>query len=36
MLVGQPGIGKTRTSQQLVSIATDRGVIVLWGRCYEG
>ena len=36
MLVGQPGIGKTRTSQELASIAEERGAQVLWGRCYEG
>ena len=35
MLVGQPGIGKTRTSQQLGFIAEERGAQVLWGRCYE-
>ena len=36
MLVGQPGIGKTRTSQELAFIAEERGAQVLWGRCYEG
>ena len=30
MLVGQPGIGKTRTSQELASIAEERGAQVLW------
>ena len=35
MLVGQPGIGKTRTSQQPAFIAEERGAQVLWGRCYE-
>ena len=34
-LVGEPGIGKTRTSQELATYATLRGVQVLWGRCYE-
>ena len=36
MLLGQPGIGKTRTSQELAFVAEERGAQVLWGRCYEG
>ena len=36
MLVGEPGIGKTRTSQEIADIAEERGAQVLWGRCYEG
>ena len=35
MLVGEPGIGKTRTSQQLSTFAQLRGARVLWGRSYE-
>ncbi len=35
MLVGEPGIGKTRTDQELASYAEGRGVQVFWGRCYE-
>jgi len=35
MLVGEPGIGKTRTAQELASRAERRGAQVLWGRCYE-
>jgi len=35
MLVGEPGIGKTRTAQQLASVAGQRGVRVLMGRCHE-
>jgi predicted ATP-dependent serine protease len=35
MLVGEPGIGKTRTAQGLASFAARRGAQVLWGRCYE-
>ena len=35
MLVGQPGIGKTRTAQELASHAQERGAQVLWGRCSE-
>ena len=34
-LVGEPGIGKTRTSQELATYAGLRGAKVLWGRCYE-
>ncbi|MGH2544143.1 MAG: ATP-binding protein, partial [Ardenticatenaceae bacterium] len=36
MLVGEPGIGKTRTAQELASIAGECGANVLWGRCHEG
>ncbi|MDA0578754.1 MAG: AAA family ATPase, partial [Verrucomicrobia bacterium] len=35
-LVGEPGIGKTRTSEELTTYAGLRGARVLWGRCYEG
>ena len=35
MLVGEPGIGKTRTAQELVTYAGLRGAQVLWGRSYE-
>jgi len=35
-LVGEPGIGKTRTAQELATYASMRGGQVLWGRCYEG
>ena len=35
-LVGEPGIGKTRTSEELATYARLRGAQVLWGRCYEG
>ena len=35
MLAGEPGIGKTRTAQQLVAQAESSGCNVLWGRCYE-
>ncbi len=36
MLVGEPGIGKSRTAQEFATIAAGRGALVLWGRCYEG
>ncbi|MCH7735651.1 MAG: protein kinase, partial [Chloroflexi bacterium] len=34
-LAGEPGIGKTRTSEELATYAGLRGAQVLWGRCYE-
>ena len=36
LLIGEPGIGKTRTAEELVTYARLRRVQVLWGRCYEG
>jgi class 3 adenylate cyclase len=36
MLVGEPGIGKTRTSEELATYAGLRNAKVLWGKCYEG
>ncbi len=35
-LVGEPGIGKTRTALELATYAGLRHAQVLWGRCYEG
>ena len=35
LLVGEPGIGKTRTAQELAGHAETRGAQVLWGWCYE-
>ncbi|MDP6454358.1 MAG: serine/threonine-protein kinase, partial [SAR202 cluster bacterium] len=35
MLVGEPGIGKTRMASELETYANLRGVKVLWGRCHE-
>ena len=35
MLVGEPGIGKTRTTQELATYARMRGAQVLWGRTHE-
>ena len=35
MLAGEPGIGKTRTAQELASYAESLGSRVLWGWCYE-
>jgi class 3 adenylate cyclase len=36
MLVGEPGIGKTRTALELATYARMRGAQILWGRCYGG
>ncbi len=36
MLTGEPGIGKTRTADELAAHARGRGARVLWGRCWEG
>ena len=35
MLAGEPGIGKTRTSQELTIYAEQKGAQVLWGRCHS-
>ena len=35
MLVGEPGIGKTRIAQELATYDALRGAQVLWGRSYE-
>jgi hypothetical protein len=35
MLVGEPGIGKTRTAQELETYARIRGGQALWGRAHE-
>ncbi len=36
MLVGEPGIGKSRTIEEFAERARKEGALVLWGRCYEG
>ena len=36
MLAGEPGIGKTRLSDEIADSAIDRGALVLRGSCYEG
>jgi transcriptional regulator with XRE-family HTH domain len=35
MLVGEPGVGKTRLAQEIVVIARAQGFQLLTGRCYE-
>jgi DNA-binding SARP family transcriptional activator len=36
MVMGEPGIGKTRLAEELSAEARHQGWSVLWGRCYEG
>ena len=36
MLVGEPGIGKTRTAEEFCEHARQAGATVLRGRCYDG
>jgi class 3 adenylate cyclase len=35
MLIGEPGIGKTRITEEITTYARLRNMQVLWGRCYE-
>ncbi len=36
MLAGEPGIGKTRVTEELTHVAVDRDTQVIRGACYEG
>lgn len=36
MLVGEPGIGKTRMAEEIAITARQRRARVAWGRCWEG
>jgi len=36
VLVGEPGIGKTRTAQEFMDRCVGQDVPVLWATCYEG
>src|SRR5271155_4872882 len=36
LLHGEPGIGKTRLADELISRVKALGLQVLWGRCWEG
>src|SRR5262245_61648395 len=35
LLAGEPGIGKTRTAEEVVNEAERRGASALWSRCDE-
>jgi len=35
MLVGEPGIGKTRIAEEFAAHAMTQKSVVLWGRCHE-
>src|SRR5437899_1622353 len=35
LVVGEPGIGKTRLVDELAREAIERGGLALWGRCWE-
>ncbi|MFQ5666132.1 MAG: AAA family ATPase [Candidatus Binatia bacterium] len=35
LIVGEPGIGKTRLAEELEAVATRKGTVVRWGRCWE-
>jgi DNA-binding CsgD family transcriptional regulator len=35
VLVGAPGIGKTRLARELSQVAAERGALSLWGAAYE-
>jgi predicted Rossmann-fold nucleotide-binding protein len=36
LIGGEPGIGKSRLAAELARECTQRGALVLWGRCWEG
>src|SRR5262245_56578029 len=35
LVVGEPGIGKTRLAEEVADRAMHGGALVLWGRCWE-
>ncbi len=36
LLAGEPGVGKTRTAEEISDYARSRGAVVAWGNCWEG
>jgi class 3 adenylate cyclase/tetratricopeptide (TPR) repeat protein/DNA-binding XRE family transcriptional regulator len=34
LLVGEPGVGKTRLAQEVSLVARERGFVIITGRCY--
>src|SRR5207244_1406321 len=36
MVAGEPGLGKTRLSEELARRAARQGCDVLWGHCFDG
>jgi len=36
IIAGTPGIGKTRLAMELAAVAQAAGVVVHWGRCWQG
>jgi tetratricopeptide (TPR) repeat protein len=36
LISGEPGIGKTRLAEEISNDASARGMLVVWGRCWEG
>src|ERR1051325_7211222 len=36
LLVGEPGVGKTRLADEIALRAHSRGIPTLWGRCWDG
>jgi class 3 adenylate cyclase len=36
LVMGEPGIGKTRALEEFAERVRAQGTLVLWGRCYEG
>ena len=36
LITGEPGIGKSRLAAELADLAEHRGMVTLWGHCFEG